>query len=549
MSRKSSLFLILAAVVIAYFPSLFFKLTYFDDQVAVIANHSFLSRWSNFFLIFQRDTFSVFGGGQAGYYRPLGAITMFWDAHCSGVNPFSYHLTNLILHAAASCVFYLLLNRISGAANKLNLALALLFALHPLSVPAVAWIPGRGETLLALFIFLSFYFFLPESQNFVLHQFFLLCALFIKESALVFPVLLVCFVCLKINRPGLVRIKDLWRYCLGWIFCALFFIFAKYSAVGSFASGLGIKEILGSVAANAGGIYLYLGKIFFPVNLSVLPVLKDANLIFGKITAILIFALLLGGWLRSGKQKETGRRPDFKIIGFGLFWFLVFLIPSFVYPDLNRFPGFLEQRAYLPLAGILFAIQEAGLFLELPAKKYQMPLLRLAAALILLFAILTFNRDFDFRGRMAFWSKAAKQSPHSALARKNLGAMFYLEGNMAAAENEFNAALALAPDEPIVHNNLGLIFMNAGKFAEAQEEYRKELLLNPGYDNVYYNFGLLKYKEKDFAQARELWQKTVTLNPGYADAWRALINLSLEMKEAGEARRYLEKAQNIGLQL
>ena len=547
--RRVSLLLISAATFISYIPALFCKLTYFDDQVAIINNQSFLLKWSNLFVAFQRDTLNVFGGVGGGYYRPVGMFSMIWDAHCSGTNPFSYHLTNVILHVAVSCLLYLLLTRMSNAGNRINLTLSLLFAVHPVFVSAVTWIPGRGETQLALFILLSFYYFLPGSRNFILHQLFLLCAIFTKETALILPVVLFFYWYLYRRSPEFSRGLVIWRYGLGWVICALLFILAKHNAVGSFASGMGLKNILWSVANNFQGVFLYIGKIFLPVNLSVLPVLKDANLIIGEVVAVILCLGLAGILFYGSKLEKNTLRLDFGIVIFGLFWFLVFLLPSFVYPDLNSFPGFLEQRVYVPMIGMLFFAQQIAIALKSRLSEYKIVLSRFSLVLILVFIVMTFFRSFDFSNRMVFWRRAVKDSPHSALAHKNLGAMYYLDGNLNLAQKEFERSLELNPRETIVHNNLGLILMGTGKFAEAEEEYQKELTINPAYDNVYYNYGLLKYKEGDFEQSRKFWQKTISLNPGYIGAWQALIMLAVERKDQQEARMYLEKAKSLGLKL
>lgn len=552
--RKSSLFLISAAACFSYLPVLFFKLTYFDDHIAVLTNQSFLLKWSNFFVAFQRDVLSVFGGG-AGYYRPFGIFTLIWDAHWSGINPFSYHLTNVILHALVSCVVYLVLTQISkieypihkdnkgyysGGNDEINLILALLFAVHPLSVQVVAWIPGRGESILALVILLSFYFFLPGNRRFIPHQFFFLCALFTKESAVVFSVILGLydFICRWV-RP--LRRLAVWKYYLGWFFCVIFFLFIRHSVVSSLAFGMTVKDILLSVVNNLPGIFLYVGKIFLPVNLSVLPILRDSNLVIGEITAVIIF------WVFLAAKKVA--RHNFAIMVFGLIWFLTFLLPSFIYPDLNSFPGFLEQRAYLPMIGVLLILQGALAAFRPLWEKYKNIFRFLTIVMILLFLSVTVMHSLNFRDRLVFWKRAVRDSPHSAFAHKNLGAMFYLDDNLQPAGDEFKKAYELNPRETMVHNNLGLIFMRAGKFAEAEGEFQEELRINPAYDNVHYNYALLKYRQGKPEEAVALWEKTVALNPGYADAWRALVALAIERNDREKAQMYLDKAAGIGLDL
>jgi len=89
------------------------------------------------------------------FYRPLQSITFIMDAAISGTDPSSYHLTNIILHWMAVCSFLGLL-LVLGVNRRFSFFIALLYAVHPLFVQAVAWIPGRGDLLLCLFRLLAF---------------------------------------------------------------------------------------------------------------------------------------------------------------------------------------------------------------------------------------------------------------------------------------------------------------------------------------------------------------------------------------------------------
>src|SRR5213083_2275475 len=84
-----------------------------------------------------------------GHYAPLTWMTLGLDYLLWGMNPFGYHLTSLLLHAANAVVFYVLARRIltlarPGLADRGHaLAVsagfaALVFAIHPLRVESVA---------------------------------------------------------------------------------------------------------------------------------------------------------------------------------------------------------------------------------------------------------------------------------------------------------------------------------------------------------------------------------------------------------------------------
>lgn len=91
------------------------------------------------------------GAGARGLYRPLSLATYAIDWELWDGDPFGFHLVNVLLHAAVSALVLLLLLGI-GAALPAAWAGALVFAVHPVHVEAVANVVGRAEVLASLFL-------------------------------------------------------------------------------------------------------------------------------------------------------------------------------------------------------------------------------------------------------------------------------------------------------------------------------------------------------------------------------------------------------------
>ena len=86
--------------------------------------------------------------GSTPQYYPL-VFTSFWIEHALwGLNPFGYHLNNVLLHLLNAFLLWRVLLRLSIPAPWLAAAV---FALHPLQVESAAWITERKNILSAVF--------------------------------------------------------------------------------------------------------------------------------------------------------------------------------------------------------------------------------------------------------------------------------------------------------------------------------------------------------------------------------------------------------------
>ncbi|HEY7251841.1 MAG TPA: hypothetical protein VIG37_15195, partial [Methylomirabilota bacterium] len=98
-----------------------------------------------------------------GHWIPFTWLTFGTDYVIWGMRPFGYHLTNLLVHAAAAAALYfvalrLLRAAIGGGETALRLgalAAALFFAIHPLRVESVAWATERRDVLSGLWLLLT----------------------------------------------------------------------------------------------------------------------------------------------------------------------------------------------------------------------------------------------------------------------------------------------------------------------------------------------------------------------------------------------------------
>lgn len=104
-------------------------------------------------------------------YHPLTIFSYAIDYAVWELNPFGYHLTNIILHTLNTFLVFILVSRLMECGflknpppslkedNTFSLIAAsmtaLLFGIHPIHVESVAWISERKDVLCAFFYLLS----------------------------------------------------------------------------------------------------------------------------------------------------------------------------------------------------------------------------------------------------------------------------------------------------------------------------------------------------------------------------------------------------------
>ncbi len=507
------------SVALVYVRTVFFDFTYFDDHVLVLDNLRFLQDPGNLARTFTQEVFHILHAS-AAYYRPLLTISFMGDAILSGRMPGMYHLTNILIHVAASCALYLLLRTLNYR-KDLSLSATLLVAVHPVLTQAVAWIPGRNDSLMAVFTYLTiacaYHFAVTRSwRAYGLSVFLFACALFTKETALVIPVVLSAILIIRDLRRRVIFIS----LGIGYVLVCLVWAVLRHHALQN-PIPMTTLGMIQSIIANSPAAIQLLGKVVFPVNLTVLPIIQDTSFVWGTLSAILVIGMLIWAYLTYGR----GERQKLLMMGVGLLWFTAFLLPSFIRPNPQIVADFIEHRLYVPLAGlVIFALESpiGHLWSHVQRIAVKGAVLATVMVTIALFGVVTVWHSGAFADRLTFWQVATRGSPHSPLAQRNLGAMYFLEGNFDRAETYFERSLELNPNEQMAHNNLGLIYMSRGQYDRAHEMFTRELKVNPEYDNTHYGLGLLYYKLGRTDEALKYWRKTLSINPDYADATRAI---------------------------
>jgi len=495
-----------------YGRTLFFDFTYLDDNTLIIENAPLISDLKNIGQIFSDD---VFFSAAKFYYRPLLNVSFLLDMTVAGPAPVIFHLTNITIHILAAWLVWRLFIKLQHS-PALSFFLAILFLVHPVMTQAVAWIPGRNDSLLAVLVLSAFLAFLnfkdqPRLGSYISYLTFLFLALLTKETAIFLPALVIFY--FLFIEPKKIMVADRWLLVSGSAAAGFLWFLMRHFALGGETTAY--ISAFAQIIKNSPALLIYLGKLILPFNLNVFPILADSTLVYGLI----VLLLMVGAYFRTRLKRNN-------YIIFGLLWFLVFLLPAFI--RINGLPDFLEHRLYLSFVGFLIILVEISGLKDLDFRRQSVKII--GAIILLILAILTWQHSSNFRDRLTFWQSAAAGSPHSPLAQRNLGVMYYFNDDLAAAKIYYNKALTLNPQEPMVHNNLGVIYLEEKNFPQAEIEFQAELALDPNYDKALFNLGEVYYQQKNWVRADQLWTQTLRVNPRHYQAYEHLLILQNQLR-------------------
>jgi Tfp pilus assembly protein PilF len=490
-----------------YFPILQYKFTNDDDIALIKDNYIFLSNVSNINEIFTHSVFYNTFKVTDTYYRPVLILSFFYDTQIAGKHYWFFYLTNILLHIGC-CILLLFLLQMLLYDKTRSLLFTLLFAVHPVFAQAVAWLPGRNDTLLTLFSLLSFYFLLKQiTKKKILYQslhlFFFAVALLTKETAIFLPILFLLYIWLFMPATkGISFIKKLSEFkieIVGWIIMVFAFLYIRHEVLGS-SVGMPLAFTLTNLIYNLPAIIQFTGKILLPFHLNTLPVLQDIPIYYGLATVAVIIYFV---W--RSKQRDNKR------IIFGALWLLIFLAPAILRTSTSLETLFLEHRLYFPMIGFMIICMETDIVKKSDFNKGYARIIIMSVAAFLF--VLTWIHCGDYKDEYSFWKSAADDSPHSSAALRGLASYYQSNQQVDKAEQLYIQCLKLNPSIAEVKNNLGRIYMDRGNDSLAEKLFYEEIEVNPLSSMAYYNLGHIRFAQAKYAEAEQMMHKALLINP------------------------------------
>lgn len=517
----------------------FHDLTYFDDYFFVIESYSFNKDLSNIGTAFLQDAFHWKQGGS--FYRPLLTLTWILDAQISGTSPWMFHITNLLLHLSATFLLFRLFLLLQ-IERKIAFSLTSVFVVHPVLVQAVAWIPGRNDSLLAVVLLSSFYFLAlyeekPTIGRFSLHTFFFLLGLLTKESAVVFPLLCLIYV---LTRPAPHSSNGAQFLLLaGWFVALLNWYILRRGA--GITTGGNLETVVPLVLKNLPVMVASLGDLFWPMNLGVKPTAEDMQCVPGLISAIVLILLIV-----------VGTRKQWSVVLLGGAWFVLFLLPTLYADPTNVLPKrFYPHRLYLPFVGILFILAAVRIPFKVSA-----PLRRLLTVSSIVFlSFLSIRHVQTFENALTFWENAAITSPSNASNHNKIELMHlppslssghFDYGVLGQQERDLTEKLSAGTPDPSILHQRAIVRFGLGYLKKAELDLLSYVKIAANDENATCNLGVLYYRGRIDRKAEAAWLQTLQSEPLHADAYANLSYLCYQQKRYDEAWKYGLRASQLG---
>ena len=572
--------LVMLLTVVAFFPVLQNGFVDWDDDVNIFKNLNYRGLgWKQLRWMF--TNFSL------GHYQPLSWVTLGLDYVLWGMNPFGYHLTNLILHGVNALIFYFVALRLLSAAFRKSIDsrelplreaagfAALLFSLHPLRVESVAWVTERRGLLAGTFFLLSVLCYLrasavPEGGGTRLRWMAAAVttyglSLLSKASGLALPVVFLALDVYPLGRLGgglrswlrPEKRKVLWEK----VPCLLL-------ALAAVAGALIAEHEKGAVhSLQEYGIFSRIGQAFFGLTFYPWKTLVPSGL------------FPMYGVVGEAVPAYWPFHPTKEVI-LALSIIIALAISVILFLLRHRWPaGLCNWVCYVSILAPVLGIVRIGV--QIAADRYGylaclgwamlagggvIHLWRLwmggliglgrlsltgtlAVGVLVGFGTLTWKQTQVWRNSDTLFGHVLAVSPRSKIAHLNLGYILADRGELDEAVKHYRQSLQLDPDYPSALFDLAEALSRQGKLDEAIQSYRHFIRINHSLFALrlvaYNSIGIILAKQGKLEEAAEFYRQAIEIAPTFAEAHNNLGYILAGRGKLDEAMGHYRKALDL----
>lgn len=532
-----------------------------DDLETLVENQNFRGfTWSHL-----RWMFTTF---HQGHYQPLTWLTFSLDYLVWGIDPFGYHLTNILFHSANAVLFYFVTLRVLAIASPISSALllklaagfsALVFALHPLRVESVAWATERRDVLSGFFLLLTVLSYLKgvgyETNDrrgrrwIAVSAVLYVLSLLSKASGMTLPLVLLVLDVYPLRRLGggvgqwfSAGSRRVWLEKLPFVAAAIaagaVALMAQQKA-GALVS-TETHDLAGRIAQGLYGVTFYIVKTLQPTDLAPLyEIPPELHLFHWRIIfAALVFLVLSLGFFAARHRWPAAMAA----------WIVYLLLLAPVLGVAQAGVQLVADR-YSYLSCMVWAILLATVLSRLRRPMtlgVARPILLTAIPLFVLFGLarLTWRQTEIWHDSERLWNHALAVSP-SSMAHFHVGRFAAQRGDLPEAEKHLRRAVEINPTNDVMQSNLALVLARQGNLAEATAHFYRALEINPADPATLNNMGIALAQQGKLDEAIEHFQRSVEIKPNDASGHSNLANVLLNRGDLDGAMKHLRRAIEI----
>jgi len=475
-----------------------------------------------------------------GNYHPVTVFSHQLDVSLFGLKPGGHHAVSLLFHIANVCLLYMLMVRLTGAHWR-SLAVAVLFAVHPLRVESVAWISERKDVLSAFFMFLAMGAYLTFVQkrnavNYIRILVWYALALLSKPMPVTLPFVLLLLDFWPLGRAGQEGIRGLIRalprlvyeklplFAVTAAFCVIAVLAQRESGFIYSTELVPLPQRLQNAAVSSVG---YLRMFLAPLGLAAHYPLRPHSLALAAICVSLIAAVT--AW-----AIYTARKRPYLVTGW--FWYLGMLVPVIGIVQVGS-QALADRYTYTPLIGIAIAIVWlVGDAVSTRREARQIVAIACSVAIVILTAM-TIRQTLYWKDGVTLFRRAIEVVPDDGFSHLMLGKAYMREFDVASAVPHYQRAMELTPNDRNVAFGLGTALSLAGREDEAIPYLRAATTSYSKPEDAFTNLGHALLRKNLVEDARAQFSQALEIDPSQDGA---IMGLGIAEGMLGNGERSIE---------
>lgn len=568
---KENLLLIAGLVIVGFFVYAFnFNGPLFWDDTDWIVNNLFVHSLSsaNIKNWFTENILAGIGLS-SNYYRPFLLFTFAVNYVLGGENPFGYHLISNFLHIANAILIFLILLSVFKS-KFISFWVSLIWLVHPLQTEAVTYISGRGDPLNVFFMLLGLWFFIKNQIRhttstfyFLFSALFLILALLSRETAVIFPLLLMVFYISFISKERFIKAfktaltKALPYFGTVFVYGILRLTVLNFENTLNFFSQSNIYTNNFSVR-----MYTFLNVLWTYARLIVMPLdqhMERSVTIYTYFwnwpTVASLAVLLVVLWaLRYLYKKEKVGSSQFRYLDISLFrvwffavvWFFVNLAMTSGITPINA--QLYEHWLYFALLGpLVLVIYYLRLIIHKHGGRIKFLIFLMLVFIVAIFSFLSIKRNILWGDPIKFFENILKYEPDSARINNNLGTLYYNKDDKKRAEEYYwKATQTIGNSFAQPYFNLGALLQERGDLRGAIVVFEKAIEMNPNFPYPYPNLAVIYASQGDLTKTTYYLEKLKELQPQLQRVYYNLALTYIEIKDAESAYKNLQDGLKYG---